>query len=52
MSGDKIFKEIKDAIKAHTSDCLTFHDVEQTEFDQVMHGLTLPKNYFEEHAYR
>ena len=52
MSGDKIFKEIKDAIKARTSDRLTFHDVEQAEFDQVMHGLTLPKNYFEEHAYR
>jgi len=52
MSGDKIFKEIKDAIKARTMDRLTFDDVEQAEFDQVMHRLRLPKNYCEEHAFR
>ena len=52
MSGDKIFKEIRDAIKACSPDRLTFHDVEQAEFDEVLCRLTLPKNYFEEHGYR
>ena len=52
MSGDKIFQEIRDAIKACAPDRLTFHDVEQSEFEHAMQRLTLPKNYFEERSYR
>ncbi|KAG0128327.1 hypothetical protein HOY82DRAFT_29302 [Tuber indicum] len=48
----KIFKEIADAIKTCTQDRLTFHDVERADFDQVIGGLRLPKNYLEEHAFR
>jgi len=52
MSGGKNFIVIKNAIKSCAEDCLTFDDVEQAEFDQVMQGLRLPKNYLEEHAFR
>ncbi|PWW73766.1 hypothetical protein C7212DRAFT_365593 [Tuber magnatum] len=48
----KIFKEIKDAIKTRNPDLLTFHDVEQVDYDQVIQGLRHPTNCLEQYAFR
>ncbi|RPA98195.1 hypothetical protein L873DRAFT_1808806 [Choiromyces venosus 120613-1] len=48
----KIFKEIKDAIKTRSPDFLTFHNVDQVDFDHVVQGLRHRTNYLEQYAFR
>ncbi|PWW75675.1 hypothetical protein C7212DRAFT_344358 [Tuber magnatum] len=43
----KIFKQIIDAIKTRGPDLLTFHGVEQADFDHIIQGLRHPGNYLE-----
>ncbi|PWW73563.1 hypothetical protein C7212DRAFT_347061 [Tuber magnatum] len=43
----KIFKEIKDTIKTRNPDFLTFHDVEQVDYDHAIQGLQHPTNCLE-----
>jgi len=48
----KIFTALQDAIKMRNPDFLTFHDVEQSDYDHVIEGLRHPTNCLEQYAFR
>lgn len=48
----KIFQEIKNAAKTRNNDLLTFQEVEQADFDQIIESLRHPANRLEQYAFR
>jgi len=51
---NEIFKAIKDAIKTRGDELLVFHDVDPSDFDDVLvhKGLRHRTNYLEQYAHR
>ncbi|RPB04241.1 hypothetical protein L873DRAFT_1459387 [Choiromyces venosus 120613-1] len=49
---EKIFQEIKNAVKTRSEDLLTFQGVEQDDFDEIIQGLRKPTNCLERRAFR